>query len=214
MRCSPPKDSTMKRFIILFVLLITLALGVSTFTAAAVAPTATQSRTPTSTRTPRPCIASQVTQLAGTLTALPLVTPTATEPLHNEDEDIAPTSALGLPLYCYTATPNETATARSLGATQTRASAQETATERAANYTQPAPTRRPITAAAAVTRAPVSNRPPAATKAPAQQQAPAQPTMNNATVGPTALCKDGTYSYAQHHRGACSHHGGVRQFFS
>ena len=31
--------------------------------------------------------------------------------------------------------------------------------------------------------------------------------------GPTALCKDGTYSYAAHHQGACSHHGGVAVFY-
>ena len=28
----------------------------------------------------------------------------------------------------------------------------------------------------------------------------------------TAQCKDGSYSHAQHHRGACSHHGGVKQW--
>src|SRR5471032_520343 len=27
--------------------------------------------------------------------------------------------------------------------------------------------------------------------------------------GATALCRDGTYSYSQHHSGSCSHHGGV-----
>jgi hypothetical protein len=31
--------------------------------------------------------------------------------------------------------------------------------------------------------------------------------------GATALCNDGTYSYAQHHQGACSSHGGVRIFY-
>jgi len=30
---------------------------------------------------------------------------------------------------------------------------------------------------------------------------------------PTALCKDGTYSYSMHHRGLCSHHGGVAKFY-
>jgi len=31
--------------------------------------------------------------------------------------------------------------------------------------------------------------------------------------GATALCNDGTYSYAAHHQGACSHHGGVAVFY-
>ena len=33
-------------------------------------------------------------------------------------------------------------------------------------------------------------------------------------AGATALCKDGTYSYAAHHQGACSHHGGVAVFYA
>jgi hypothetical protein len=31
---------------------------------------------------------------------------------------------------------------------------------------------------------------------------------------PTALCNDGTYSYAAAHQGACSGHGGVAVFFT
>jgi len=45
--------------------------------------------------------------------------------------------------------------------------------------------------------------------APAEtQQAPVP-----ASPGPTALCVDGTLSYAAHHQGACSHHGGVATFY-
>lgn len=38
-----------------------------------------------------------------------------------------------------------------------------------------------------------------------------QPTVN--ANGPTALCVDGTYSYAKTHQGACSHHGGVKVWY-
>ncbi len=31
--------------------------------------------------------------------------------------------------------------------------------------------------------------------------------------GATALCNDSTYSYAAHHQGACSKHGGVKEFY-
>jgi hypothetical protein len=40
----------------------------------------------------------------------------------------------------------------------------------------------------------------------------ATPTANPG-AGATALCNDGTYSYAAHHQGACSHHGGVAVFY-
>jgi hypothetical protein len=36
---------------------------------------------------------------------------------------------------------------------------------------------------------------------------------STAPEGATAKCKDGTYSYAKHHRGACSHHGGVAEWY-
>jgi Protein of unknown function (DUF3761) len=38
------------------------------------------------------------------------------------------------------------------------------------------------------------------------------PAPSTAPADATALCNDGTYSHAQHHRGACSHHGGVKQW--
>jgi len=41
----------------------------------------------------------------------------------------------------------------------------------------------------------------------------ASPTPVAPGNGATALCNDGTYSYAAHHQGACSHHGGVKVFY-
>lgn len=47
--------------------------------------------------------------------------------------------------------------------------------------------------------------------------ASASPTHTAAAVpdggGATALCRDGSLSYAAHHQGACSHHGGVATFY-
>ena len=37
--------------------------------------------------------------------------------------------------------------------------------------------------------------------------------VNSDAAGATAQCKDGSYSHAQHHSGACSQHGGVARFF-
>ena len=37
-------------------------------------------------------------------------------------------------------------------------------------------------------------------------------TANNDASGATAKCKDGTYSHAATHRGACSRHGGVAEW--
>jgi Protein of unknown function (DUF3761) len=45
---------------------------------------------------------------------------------------------------------------------------------------------------------------------PAPAPAPAPVVPGN---GATALCNDGTYSFAAHHQGACSHHGGVKVFY-
>jgi hypothetical protein len=59
--------------------------------------------------------------------------------------------------------------------------------------------------------APVTVPPTTEPPAPRATQPPA--TTVPADGGPTALCNDGTYSYAAHHQGACSHHGGVAQFY-
>lgn len=40
----------------------------------------------------------------------------------------------------------------------------------------------------------------------------ARPPAVNTAPKPTALCKDGTYSYSQTRSGTCSHHGGVAQW--
>lgn len=37
---------------------------------------------------------------------------------------------------------------------------------------------------------------------------------DNNPAGATAQCKDGTFSHAAHHAGACSHHGGVAKWLS
>lgn len=38
-------------------------------------------------------------------------------------------------------------------------------------------------------------------------------TIRSSNYGPTALCRDGTYSYAANHRGACSWHKGVKTWY-
>lgn len=40
-----------------------------------------------------------------------------------------------------------------------------------------------------------------------------QKSAGEAPENATAKCKDGTYSYAKQHRGACSHHGGVAEWY-
>ena len=37
----------------------------------------------------------------------------------------------------------------------------------------------------------------------------AHSTTGATPAGASAQCRDGTYSFSQHHRGTCSHHGGV-----
>jgi hypothetical protein len=77
----------------------------------------------------------------------------------------------------------------------------------------PTPTPTPEAPAPAPAPSPEQQAPAPAPQAPAPQ-APAAPeapvTPGN---GATALCNDGTYSYAAHHQGACSHHGGVSVFY-
>jgi len=57
---------------------------------------------------------------------------------------------------------------------------------------------------------------PARTKSEAKSKAPSATKTatadNNDPSGATAQCKDGTYSHAASHQGACSRHGGVAKF--
>jgi hypothetical protein len=64
------------------------------------------------------------------------------------------------------------------------------------------------------TTAPTTTVPaPTTTAAPRVTAPPATTATVPDSGGPTALCNDGTYSYAAHHQGACSHHGGVAEFY-
>jgi hypothetical protein len=44
-------------------------------------------------------------------------------------------------------------------------------------------------------------------------RAPVTKAPIGARADATAKCKDGTYSFAKHHSGACSHHGGVAEWY-
>jgi hypothetical protein len=61
-----------------------------------------------------------------------------------------------------------------------------------------------------------SSSAPKTTIAPAPNPGPpathASNANDNGPAGATAQCKDGTYSHAKTHQGACSHHGGVAKW--
>lgn len=58
-------------------------------------------------------------------------------------------------------------------------------------------------------RAPAPKPQPAPTPAPKPAPTPSTP---SAPSGANGVCDDGTYTYAIHHQGACSHHGGVKEW--
>jgi len=43
---------------------------------------------------------------------------------------------------------------------------------------------------------------------------PAHTKNGEQPVGASAQCRDGSYSFSRHHRGTCSHHGGVSHWFN
>lgn len=79
--------------------------------------------------------------------------------------------------------------------------------------------------ARATCRTSKSSAPARTTVVPAPRPAPSASTMSTATrpsksaansnaQGATAQCKDGSFSHAVHHTGACSHHGGVAKWMN
>ncbi len=55
---------------------------------------------------------------------------------------------------------------------------------------------------------------PSTPSTPSTASTPSTPSAPPRPFGATGLCKDGTYSYAAYHRGMCSGHDGVAQFYS
>lgn len=41
---------------------------------------------------------------------------------------------------------------------------------------------------------------------------PSKSVSGTAPLGASAQCRDGTYSFSEHHQGTCSHHGGVAEW--
>jgi hypothetical protein len=64
------------------------------------------------------------------------------------------------------------------------------------------------------TSSPAAPPPAPPTTAAAAPEAPAPDVpADEHPAGATAKCNDGTYSYAAHHQGACSHHHGVAEWY-
>ena len=57
-------------------------------------------------------------------------------------------------------------------------------------------------------------KPTAANSSPAATPHSSKSAANSNAQGATAQCKDGTFSHAAHHAGACSHHGGVAKWMN
>src|SRR6266704_2632604 len=96
-----------------------------------------------------------------------------------------------------------TSTATGRGACSGHGGVQKAAKSAAAEA--PASTESASPAAAPATSAPAS-------KAAAAAKSPSS--GNTDPTGATAKCKDGTYSKSKHHKGSCSHHGGVAEFLT
>jgi hypothetical protein len=94
------------------------------------------------------------------------------------------------------------------GSATTTSSAKAAPTRRTRSQAASAsPSRAPVTASRTATA-----RTTAPAKTAAAQELPTVAAPAGAPAGATAMCKDGTYSTSKVHTGACSHHGGVREW--
>jgi hypothetical protein len=111
---------------------------------------------------------------------------------------------------CRTAA-SETSAGKTTGAVKTTTKTTATTTDCTKWYNRLRATCR-TTSSATPTQTSVA---PAAKPAPANAgNRSASTGENTSPTGATAQCKDGTYSHAKTHRGACSHHGGVAKWMS
>jgi outer membrane biosynthesis protein TonB len=100
---------------------------------------------------------------------------------------------------CKNAKPAKAPPARK--AKETKVTVSKTQKTKAAEAPKPARAAKPAPRPTATPRA-----------APAPKAAPSS--ENQIAAGATAQCKDGTYSHAKNHRGACSRHGGVAKWMA
>jgi hypothetical protein len=102
----------------------------------------------------------------------------------------------------------QTPTGKSAGAAKTTTTSKATTTDCTKWYNK----------ARAMCRTATTSSPPRTTVAPAPKPVaastgkPVAANENSNPAGATAQCKDGTYSHAKTHQGACSHHGGVAKW--
>lgn len=71
----------------------------------------------------------------------------------------------------------------------------------------------PVTASSGAAAAPAAAAPAAASGEATHGKAPTIARPASAPATATAKCKDGTYSESKQHSGACSHHGGVVEWY-
>lgn len=96
------------------------------------------------------------------------------------------------------------------GVNKNAAPAESATTPSTSKATTPAPSTSRTPSASPPPQSPATSPAPPAksTRAPSSTTGSSK-AANTDPTGATAQCKDGTYSHAKQHTGACSHHGGV-----